>query len=90
MRSSPSRSSQEQLGAQKRLVARAQGLRAPRPRCSTTAATRRTSTVLQAEQSLFPAELTLAPVRASVFASTVNIYKAMGGGWVLQAEQRTR
>lgn len=40
------------------------------------------TTVLQAEQSLFPAELTLASVRASVFGSSVNIYKAMGGGWV--------
>ena len=40
------------------------------------------STVLQAEQSLFPAELTLANIRASVLASSVNIYKAMGGGWV--------
>ena len=40
------------------------------------------STVLQAEQSLFPAELTLAAVRAQVLASSVNVYKAMGGGWV--------
>jgi multidrug efflux system outer membrane protein len=40
------------------------------------------TTVLQAEQSLFPAELTLASVRASVFASAANTYKAMGGGWV--------
>ena len=36
------------------------------------------TTVLQAEQSLFPAELTLASLRASVFSSSVNIYKAMG------------
>ena len=47
------------------------------------------TTVLQAEQSLFPAELTLAAVRASVFSSTVNIYKAMGGGWVVEADQLT-
>ncbi len=40
------------------------------------------STVLQAEQALFPAELNLASIRAQVFASAVNIYKAMGGGWV--------
>ena len=45
--------------------------------------------MLQAEQSLFPAELTLASVRASVFASTVNIYKAMGGGWVAEADRLT-
>jgi outer membrane protein, multidrug efflux system len=47
------------------------------------------STVLQAEQSLFPAELTLANVRASVLASSVNIYKAMGGGWVTIARNET-
>ena len=47
------------------------------------------STVLQAEQALFPAELTLASVRASVFTSAGNIYKAMGGGWVTQADKLT-
>jgi len=47
------------------------------------------STVLQAEQSLFPAELTLAAVRASVFTSAANTYKAMGGGWVTEAEKLT-
>ena len=47
------------------------------------------STVLQAEQSLFPAELTLAAVRASVFASASDIYKAMGGGWVVAAADMT-
>jgi len=47
------------------------------------------TTVLQAEQSLFPAELTLAAVRASVFSSSVNIYKAMGGGWVVDADKMT-
>jgi multidrug efflux system outer membrane protein len=47
------------------------------------------STVLQAEQALFPAELNLASVRAQVFSSAVNIYKAMGGGWVGQADRMT-
>ncbi len=47
------------------------------------------STVLQAEQALFPAELNQASIRASLFASAVNIYKAMGGGWVTQADRRT-
>jgi multidrug efflux system outer membrane protein len=47
------------------------------------------STVLQAEQALFPAELNLASLRAQVFASSVNIYKAMGGGWVAQADRLT-
>jgi multidrug efflux system outer membrane protein len=47
------------------------------------------TTVLQAEQSLFPAELTLANLRAQVFTSSVNIYKAMGGGWVDIADKAT-
>jgi outer membrane protein, multidrug efflux system len=47
------------------------------------------STVLQAEQALFPAELNLASIRAQLFASAVNIYKAMGGGWVAQADRMT-
>lgn len=47
-------------------------------------------TVLQAEQQLFPAELNEVQLRASLLAATVNIYKAMGGGWVTEAEQRTR
>jgi multidrug efflux system outer membrane protein len=47
------------------------------------------STVLQAEQSLFPAELTLAAVRASLLASSVGVYKAMGGGWVVAADRMT-
>ena len=47
------------------------------------------TTVLQAEQSLFPAELQLASLRASVFSSSVNIYKAMGGGWVVEADNMT-
>jgi multidrug efflux system outer membrane protein len=47
-------------------------------------------TVLQAQQQLFPAELNEAQLRSSVFASTVNVYKATGGGWVGEAESRTR
>jgi multidrug efflux system outer membrane protein len=47
------------------------------------------TTVLQAEQSLFPAELQLASLRASVFSASVNLYKAMGGGWVVEADKMT-
>jgi multidrug efflux system outer membrane protein len=47
------------------------------------------TTVLQAQQSLFPAQLQLASLRASVFSSSVNIYKAMGGGWVVAADGMT-
>lgn len=46
-------------------------------------------TVLSAQQQLFPAELNLAQLQASLFASYVNLYKAMGGGWVTEAEKRT-
>ena len=47
------------------------------------------TTVLQAEQSLFPAELSLANIRASLLASSVSLYKAMGGGWVTIAAGMT-
>ena len=47
------------------------------------------TTVLQAEQSLFPAELTLASVRTSLVSSSVGIFKAMGGGWVVEADRYT-
>jgi multidrug efflux system outer membrane protein len=43
-------------------------------------------TVLSAQQQLFPAELNLALLRASLFSSYANLYKAMGGGWVAKAE----
>jgi multidrug efflux system outer membrane protein len=42
--------------------------------------------VLQAQQQLFPAELKYAQSRASLFASLVNIYLAMGGGWTAETE----
>jgi multidrug efflux system outer membrane protein len=45
------------------------------------------STVLQAQQSLFPQELTLAQTRAAVYNSLVTLYKATGGGWVDIAEK---
>ena len=44
-------------------------------------------TVLSAQQQLFPAELNLAQLRASLFTSYANLYKAMGGGWVDKAEK---
>lgn len=39
-------------------------------------------TVIQAQEQLFPAELNQAKIRASLFSSFVNIYKALGGGWI--------
>lgn len=48
------------------------------------------STVLQAEQQLFPAELTLAQDRAQVFGAAVGVYQSLGGGWVTLADDLTR
>jgi multidrug efflux system outer membrane protein len=45
------------------------------------------STVLQAEQQLFPTELTWAATRAQLFASLVGVYQATGGGWVNEADK---
>jgi multidrug efflux system outer membrane protein len=44
------------------------------------------TTVLQAEQQLFPSELNLATIRAQLYGSLVNIYKSLGGGWVGKAD----
>jgi len=42
--------------------------------------------VLDANRSLFNAELNYAQTKAILFRSLVNLYKAMGGGWVSKAE----
>ncbi len=47
------------------------------------------STVLQAEQQLFPSELNMVQTQASLFSSLVSIYQAMGGGWVDAADKMT-
>ena len=47
-------------------------------------------TVLDAQQQLFPAELSAVQTSASAFISVVNLYKAMGGGWVAKAEELTK
>jgi len=46
-------------------------------------------TVLNAQQQLFPAELSAVQTNASAFISIVNLYKAMGGGWVAKADALT-
>jgi multidrug efflux system outer membrane protein len=43
--------------------------------------------VLDAERSLFNAQLTYTQTQGTVFTSMVNLYKAMGGGWVSDAER---
>jgi multidrug efflux system outer membrane protein len=42
-------------------------------------------TVLQAEQSLLPQELSLAEVKASSLMTAAKIYQALGGGWIDKA-----
>jgi multidrug efflux system outer membrane protein len=45
--------------------------------------------VLYAETQLFPAELSAAQTQAATLISLTNIYKAMGGGWVTEADMMT-
>ena len=43
--------------------------------------------MLDAERNLFNAELQQTQTRAATLTNLVNLYMAMGGGWVVQAEQ---
>jgi multidrug efflux system outer membrane protein len=45
--------------------------------------------VLDANRSLFDAELNYVQTKATLFRSFVNLYKAMGGGWVTEADKMT-
>jgi multidrug efflux system outer membrane protein len=45
--------------------------------------------VLDAERSLFNAELTYTQTQGVLFQALINLYKAMGGGWIMEAEQMT-
>ena len=42
-------------------------------------------TVLQAEQSLLPQQISLAEVKSRALNSVAQIYQALGGGWIDQA-----
>lgn len=42
--------------------------------------------VLDAQRSLFDAELQYVSIQSDVYTSLVNTYKAMGGGWIIQAQ----
>ena len=46
--------------------------------------------VLDAERSLFNAELEYTRTQGVLFLSLVNLYKSMGGGWVVKAEELTQ
>ena len=41
--------------------------------------------VLDAQQQLFPAETTLAQIERDELLAVVQLYKALGGGWSLDA-----
>lgn len=43
--------------------------------------------VLYAQTQLYPAELEVVQTKAAIFISLINIYKAMGGGWVIEADK---
>ena len=45
--------------------------------------------VIYAENSLYDAELTLNGVQRTLFQALVSLYKAMGGGWVAEADKMT-
>jgi outer membrane protein, multidrug efflux system len=45
--------------------------------------------VLDAERSLFNAELSYTQSQGALFQALVNLYKAMGGGWVAKADSMT-
>jgi multidrug efflux system outer membrane protein len=45
--------------------------------------------VLDAERSLFNAQLSYTQTNGLVFTSLIGLYKAMGGGWVVEAERMT-
>ena len=43
--------------------------------------------VLDAERSLFNAQLDYTVTQGEVFTALINIYKSMGGGWVNEADK---
>ncbi len=45
--------------------------------------------VLDAERSLFIAELSHAETKGVLFQALVNLYKTMGGGWVVESDRMT-
>lgn len=45
--------------------------------------------VLDAERSLFNAELSYAQTQGILFQALINLYKAVGGGWVVAADKLT-
>ena len=46
--------------------------------------------MLDAERSLFNGQLTFAQTQDVLLRSLVNLYKASGGGWVVEADKLSR
>lgn len=46
--------------------------------------------MLEAQQFLFPAEISLAQVQLNQLLTVVILYRALGGGWQLPGEQWTQ
>ena len=44
--------------------------------------------VLDSERSLFAAKLTFVDTQQDIYVGLISTYKAMGGGWVVLAEQK--
>jgi outer membrane protein, multidrug efflux system len=45
--------------------------------------------VLDAQRSLFNAELARAQTKGVLFQALVNLYKAMGGGWTVETNEKS-
>lgn len=43
--------------------------------------------VLDAERTLFNAQVSYTQTESAVYSSVVNLYKAMGGGWIVEADR---
>jgi outer membrane protein, multidrug efflux system len=47
-------------------------------------------TYLDAERHLYSGEISLAQAQGNVFVTLINLYKALGGGWVYDADCNLR
>ena len=45
--------------------------------------------VLDAERSLLPGQLLMTETQGNLFRALVSLYRAMGGGWVVEASNLT-
>jgi multidrug efflux system outer membrane protein len=45
-------------------------------------------TVLDALRQLYDAQIELVQAQSAIFVASIGLYRAMGGGWIVQAEQK--